>query len=707
MERFARRLIMPAVALSLTAAACGDEGDLFPGGTSPEQPGVSAIVVDASRNGGAAGFYLLPPVADQPVFGGTFNPSLMPSAVPCLFSSEPLDLYDTNLPQTPAGFSGQGSCIDPIPGVLEEADEQYKSAWDTAKDEGGVWRVFVTFGAAPSIATLGYVDIKLISGGGARRARDNADVDVEIATAGRTIPIKYRIEQEASVQLADAFATVLIPSPSGAEVCDPVNQSGQECIVTSVPTSGGTFVVPGANPFGGAIAGIELQDGWSSIPRNLLITCNNGTFSTGANVTTDFAQMVFTPGDGPLGSNTGPTADPNVIAEWPLFCEFVFDPPFEQANDPDGDLLMDATIGLCDVDPDSDSAQDPLHHTDLDLGTPLIQVGRNRGGLDGLPAGSGVISGTGDPVFDHTGTSATDDFVKAAAPSFLDCTGAAAPIASAIGTGLQLPDVFGNFASIVGDLVTPDALYASGMLVRDGGIGATIGSVRTIYGLVELDPGPVSDYTDPVGFLNLGTGGQIPSNWTDASFDPTTGGNGGTMSPGIFVTAQGQGTTCSIYNPPNGSTTDPLVVGTTYNLNETIVLQKRFDLSAAASGLKLHIAIDNDFRFAVNGVEYTLDATNAPFVYQLDGDPVVGLHSSRTSAPAFPAAYNRGGTHGLSIGGGWLRHENCAVEDDVVIDLTGVMIPGQENVITVLARDRGTVGVVGMKIEAEYGSHSH
>lgn len=715
MHRSSRRLVVPLVAMTIAVTACSDDTSTFPGGTSPESPGIAALVQDANHavNGllGTAGFYLLPPVANTlSAPTGTFNPDLMPLVVACEFTdpATPLETAD----QLPEG-DDYSSCLT-LAAEPSADDEYYQANWDTNKDDAGVFRVFVTFGnPLAEVYVLGFVDISLISGGGAKRTRDGADVDAEVQNAGRTIPVKFRIETEGlAEEIAGNLQTVLIPGPSDDQICDPVNQASNECIIATVPPTGGEFVVPGASPFGGAIAGISLPDGWSSEPRNLLITCNNGTFSTGANPTSDFGQLQFAAGEGPLGS----AADPNVIAEWPLFCEFVFDPAFGPNESlPNG---LTATIGLCDVDPDSDAAQGPLHHTDLDLGSPLIQVGRNTGGLDGL---GNIPSGSNPPIFDHTGTDANDDFTKAAAPSFLDCTGAAVPIASAIGSGLVLPDAFGHLASVIGDFVTPDALYASGTMVRDGGIGATIGSVRTIYGLVELDPGPISDYSDPVGFLN--TGATIPSNWASSSYDPT-GGDASLMKPGIFVTSSSV-ETCSIYNPPSGATVTPLPIGVEgasegFGLNEAIILQKRFDLSAAATGLRLHIAIDNDFRFAVNGTEYTVDRTNAPFLTQVDGDPAVGLHSTSNSAPGFPSGYGRSGTHGLSAvadpasaafpvtpGETWLRHENCAVADDVVIDLSGVMIPGQENVITVLARDRGTVGVVGMKIEAEYGGHSN
>lgn len=765
MIRKSRWAVATVCVSTLVVTACSDDrSSIIDPGDPSGVPGVSAIVVDAARGtGGAPGFYLLPPVVSNPNPTGEFNPGLFPNVVACRFASATPNL--SSAPTTPAG-ADFSSCT-PITPVTVEVDH-YQAKWNTDKDQVAVFRVFVTFGTQIPV-TLGFVDVNLVSGGGAKAA-SGSDIEAEVTSAGRTIPINFRIEEEANEVLVSSFPSVLIPGGVG-NTCDPADDN--ECGVFSVPPGGGTFVLD--NPFNpladGGIAGIEFPAGWSpgGIARNLLISCNNGEFCVSGQCT-DVTSQTYAPGDGPLGSE----ADPSVAAERPLYCEYKLDPPLEEGET----FTSPATIGFCGVDDLAHPQLEPLHPHNP-KGGPLVEVGRNEGTL-------------AVPIFDRTGTTTDPFFAKAAEPDFLDCDGVAVNLLatgpSSLGPiGPALEWFAGRLAPLFGGWLAPEPLYASRYtLVRDGGVGATLGSLKTIFGLVELGQGSIQgsvldpsglpfagvpvelsnavsastttgvdgtfgfpsltgaaftvsldldSYDGPqlyclstsegvsldaeagqivtvdfvcdevqtvvfdegaenFGVLDLGTGGP-PAGWEMASFLPQ--GSGGALGAGPFASAtfaaenSGGGFNCSVSpSTLNGSYTGWPRADDAGGPTQ-IVVQKRFLLPPNANALRVHVGIDNDVRVVVNGTEITSTAA------LVTSGGFAGIHTSRTHAIG---GHN---TNGVQAGTGFLLHEGCPTLNDIVLDATAQLIPGGENVVTVLARDRGGLNFLGVKVTVDLG----
>jgi hypothetical protein len=123
-------------------------------------------------------------------------------------------------------------------------------------------------------------------------------------------------------------------------------------------------------------------------------------------------------------------------------------------------------------------------------------------------------------------------------------------------------------------------------------------------------------------------------------------------------------------------------IGTTAPGGGTVItLTKSFLVPSGATGLRVWAAIDNDIKVILNGVD---DITHT-------FDPQPG---APTGVPASSFAT------GLDPDG-FLRHEGCAWLDSV--HFTGNAVDGV-NTIEVIARDRGTIGYVNVRVEAVFPS---
>jgi len=129
---------------------------------------------------GNAHFFFLPPMVKAPTTTGTFNPSLAPSVTICQLAGNDC------LPNT--SFSPGAAQVD-------VAGNQYKVNWNTdpaTVTAGTIYRIIV----ATSGVELGFADVMPVSNGSQLK---NIDTGEFIGLVdGRTLPIKFRIEQGAT-----------------------------------------------------------------------------------------------------------------------------------------------------------------------------------------------------------------------------------------------------------------------------------------------------------------------------------------------------------------------------------------------------------------------------------------------------------------------------------------------------------------------------
>ncbi|HEX4599854.1 MAG TPA: hypothetical protein VH116_00570 [Gemmatimonadales bacterium] len=195
---------------------CQDQARL----TAPRR--LSAALSDGSVTGGNPHFFFLPPLVSQPSFSGTFNPNIRPVVEVCQLDVDVLNL--------PLGCNATAPLILPGVPVLDLADGLYQVNWDTGLSgvlDDGFYRIRVR--AAPGGTVLGFADIQLVDNHSEVR---NVNTDQYIGlTDGRTVPIKFRIENGIVCQTLDCFEGTV--GPAGG---------------TFVTTSGlaGTLFPPGA-----------------------------------------------------------------------------------------------------------------------------------------------------------------------------------------------------------------------------------------------------------------------------------------------------------------------------------------------------------------------------------------------------------------------------------------------------------------------------
>ena len=183
--RSRRVALLPLVALVL--ATCQDQ---------PTSPPLLAIS-DAAHGGPNAHFYFLPPLVPAPDYGGNFDGMLSPVVDICLLDGTSIATFDMT--------TGVGS------ETVRVVDEHYIVNWHT--DEfplinEQMYRINVSVDGTD----LGYADV--VIGANGREAKNLATEETFGLKDGRTLPIKFRIEDGAIVQptqpsIDPAFGPVL------------------------------------------------------------------------------------------------------------------------------------------------------------------------------------------------------------------------------------------------------------------------------------------------------------------------------------------------------------------------------------------------------------------------------------------------------------------------------------------------------------------
>ncbi len=189
---------------------------------------------------GNAHFFFLPPMVKAPTTTGTFNPSLAPSVTICRLAGNDC-VANTS-------FSPGAAQVD-------LAGQQYKVSWNTDPATvivGQTYRIIVS----TSGVELGFADVVPVTNGSQLK---NIDTGEFIGLVdGRTLPIKFRIEQGATCfGRTDCLEQIVGPNPNVrldvptpptflAGVSFPPGYLTQAVTLTIAPVSEGCFA--GSNP---------------------------------------------------------------------------------------------------------------------------------------------------------------------------------------------------------------------------------------------------------------------------------------------------------------------------------------------------------------------------------------------------------------------------------------------------------------------------
>lgn len=209
MSRLAR-LPLAVAAISLMVACQGDRA------VTPNIASPSFALDDGTRLGGNPDFFFLPPIVRNPsgdvnFDAGAFNPDLLPVVNVCELSGNP------SLGPVTCGAIVFG----PVTAHASVADEHYAVNWHTDESNSGRGlnlngfyriQVFVSEGGT----RLGFADVDPVNS--LKELKNVQSGDVFGLVDGRTLPIKFRIEEGALCQGNDTCSSETIVLANGGSV---------------------------------------------------------------------------------------------------------------------------------------------------------------------------------------------------------------------------------------------------------------------------------------------------------------------------------------------------------------------------------------------------------------------------------------------------------------------------------------------------------
>jgi hypothetical protein len=204
-----RTVVLLSLALGLAAVGCRERQSL----TSPHR--LSADFSDGRVASGNPHFFFLPPIIGQPTFSGILNPNLAPVVEICQLDVDPNNI--------PLGCNATALPINPGPVQLDGTSQQYQVDWHTdapAINPALFYRIQV-FSSIQAFSSgtkpLGFADVDPVANGSQLK---NVNTGEYIGLVdGRTLPIKFRIEQGATCfGQTDCVEQTLGPSTSEQHV---------------------------------------------------------------------------------------------------------------------------------------------------------------------------------------------------------------------------------------------------------------------------------------------------------------------------------------------------------------------------------------------------------------------------------------------------------------------------------------------------------
>jgi Tol biopolymer transport system component len=257
LERTMRRLFTTITSLAyLTLLACAE-------GTGPTSRLAStakatADISDAAHNGGNKNFYFLPPMVGAPTPSGVFDATVSPRVTICEWTG-------AGCATTIAVFSMTAGTASQII-RLDLASQLYIVNWDTRAcvsgpctlDPAKTYRVEV----AANDITLGHADVDVVANGSALK---NVQTNEYVALVdGRTLPIKFRIEQGALAPTGPTGSIVVMSSRFGGWRVVIMNADGSNARLVTTFEPQDDAPVPDLSPDGKTVVFASGRQVWKA-----------------------------------------------------------------------------------------------------------------------------------------------------------------------------------------------------------------------------------------------------------------------------------------------------------------------------------------------------------------------------------------------------------------------------------------------------------
>src|SRR2546430_6266700 len=200
-----QRLIpIVATAVSLLVVGCA-ERENAPTAVRPAAP--SFEIRDGAHNGGNPHFDFLPPIVASPSATGSFDATQAPSVTVCLLAGSACTTVIAQFSVT----TGTGSAVVRV----DATNQLYIVNWQTDQcttgpctlPSGNVYRIRVLVAGTE----LGHADIQVVA---SQQEGKNVNTGEFFPLVdGRTVPVKFRIEQGAVFVVAPSTQPVMIQTP--------------------------------------------------------------------------------------------------------------------------------------------------------------------------------------------------------------------------------------------------------------------------------------------------------------------------------------------------------------------------------------------------------------------------------------------------------------------------------------------------------------
>jgi hypothetical protein len=229
--------ILTGVAALVLTLSC-DRGPTIPARSAPDI--ASRDISDAQHGGGNPRFRFLPPMAPAMTQSGSFDASQSPIVDICVLRNGACATPSVATFTSTSGTGGQTVRVD-------ASGQHYVVNWNTgafALDLNATYRIRVRV----VNTLLGYGDVRLVANGSAAKNASTGD-DI-VLVDGRTLPIKFRIDQGAVSVIGGTGGVATLNDGEVTLVIPPGALSG-DAAITVTPIAAGSIGAPDASVIGG------------------------------------------------------------------------------------------------------------------------------------------------------------------------------------------------------------------------------------------------------------------------------------------------------------------------------------------------------------------------------------------------------------------------------------------------------------------------